>query len=279
MLAFVLVFVAALTWRLFVYTPSASRVLKTVTGDIKAAYANLAVDNTVWPAQMGSQLSLHDSAYNFNVSSQNMPSFYVTMREVSGGTGRGKIAVTPETADSVIAKRMKAYRFSVDEANSKLPVVAYGRRGTTCLEIYDKTQAVLTFTCYEHSQIYEKSKEAQPFVKAYNIANSTKPVTSAYTVGPIVIKSQNGAGVIGSSRTANYDIAEAVFSKGVTKKLILFYKKGSGDWRYVAQANDEYGFSCADYKADSDIRAAMHDQVCLDDFGPTRLDTNNRVAQ
>lgn len=278
LLALVVILVTALTWRLFVYTPSTSRILKTVTSDIKAAYSNLAVDETVWPAQMGSQLTLHDTAYNYNVSSQSMPSLYVTMRVGAGNAG-GKTAAAPDAVDSVIAKRMKAYRFSVDKSNSKLPVVMYGRRETTCFEIYDKTQAVLTFSCYERSQIYEKSKEAQPFVKAYNVANSAKPITNAYTIGPVVIKSQYGGGVIGSSQTADYDIAEAVLSKGVTKKLVLFYKKGSGDWQYITQANDEYGFSCIDYKANSDVRAAMHNQICLDDFGLTRLDTNNRATQ
>jgi len=118
----------------------------------------------------------------------------------------------------------------------------------------------------------------QSIATVYQSAHPGKPLPSLL-FGPFVVKSHYGAGVIGSSHAAGYDIAEAVVMYGSEKKLALFYNKLNGPWQYVTEATDEFGFKCQDFKATEEVRKVMNDQVCLSDEGPVRLDTQNPATQ
>jgi len=117
----------------------------------------------------------------------------------------------------------------------------------------------------------------KPFVNEYLKANASLKA-SDLAVGPLTIKSKNGSGVIGSSHAAGYDIAEMVVSTKASKKIALFYAKGTA-WHYITQANDEFGFECGPMKSNPDVRKALYDQVCLSENGQVRLDTSNRALQ
>lgn len=269
-------FVTAVTYGFYNYmrtsTPVAE-ILKTVEAKARQQYQNLAVDaNKVWPAQMGTQMALHDDNFSFGVSSQSMPTLYVWMKE-DGDKATG--ASGPLAAHSIIADQLKRAGFERQSPWLSQLKHIYARADTTCLELFDDNQGVLTLSCYKPEIVTEVSQYAQDFVTAYNNANLNGTVGKSDTVGPIVIKSQHDEGVIGSSHEAGYDIAEVVVTQDGKKKLVLFYNKRGGPWQYIAQADDEYGFRCGDYTANEDVRKAMHNQVCLSETGHVRLDTTN----
>jgi hypothetical protein len=64
---------------------------------------------------------------------------------------------------------------------------------------------------------------------------------------------------------------------GGQKELALYYAKNNV-WHYVTQHGDEWGFSCADIKANPDARKAFYDQICYEynpDLGQIRLDSSS----
>jgi prepilin-type N-terminal cleavage/methylation domain-containing protein len=149
----------------------------------------------------------------------------------------------------------------------------------------DQNTGLLEVTCFGKEVLRDSAAQMKPFVDEYLKANADLKA-SDLTVGPLTIKSKYGAGVIGSSRTAGYDIAEMVVSTKSKKQIALYYAKnaeiGTGNnagWQYVTQANDEFGFKCGDMKADPDARKALYDQVCLSENGQVKLDTNNSALQ
>lgn len=141
----------------------------------------------------------------------------------------------------------------------------------------EPTTNVLEVTCFGKEISKEAAEQMKPFVDQYLAANKDVKA-SDLTVGPLTIKSKNGAGVIGSSKSAGYDIAEMIVSTKDKKQIALFYAKDN-KWGYVTQANDEFGFKCGDMSANPDSRKAFYDQVCLGAEGQVRLDTNNRALQ
>lgn len=144
---------------------------------------------------------------------------------------------------------------------------------------------LLEVSCFGQDVLRSAAAAMQPLVSEYLRAHPTLQAGDL-TTGPLVIKSRNGAGVIGSSHTAGYDIAEMVVATKSKKQIALFYAKGASinngqnsGWHYVTEADDEFGFKCADMRADPDARKALYDQVCLSDKGQVKLDTNNRALQ
>ncbi|HSX17421.1 MAG TPA: hypothetical protein VLH86_04970 [Patescibacteria group bacterium] len=270
--------IAVLAAYSFYRQPTVSEAMDTIKSKTESKYSNVAVDASQWPAQMGSQLSLHATGYDYNVSSQSFPSLYFTLKETPQ-VPSGTVVNSPKEITGTIDAEMDNAGFKVDSANHTNEFTLYGRKDTTCFRIYTDQQFTVTFTCYDHNNIAGVSQDAQPFVNAFNKANPTQPINLNSTIGPIVIKSHYGAGAIGSSHEAGYDIAEAVVTQSNVKKLVLFYNKYGGDWQYITKANDEFGFSCKDYTANADVRKAMFDQICLGDQGQVRLDTNNRALQ
>ncbi len=244
-----------------------------ITKNTEATYSNIAVKTDNWPAQMGSQIALHDEAFDFSVSSQSMPSMYSTMRDPSAGQGAAN-ATSVKAAHGIIAAEMKATGMKASDTNNKLPFIHYTKGDTQCLE--QSTSDVLTLSCYKQGQIATVSVQLQPFASMYNTRN---PNTLGEVFGPFVVKSKYGAGVIGSSHTAGYDIAEGVVTRNGVKKLVLFYNKNGGPWLFIDKANDEYGFKCEAYTVDPDIRAAMQGQICLGSEGHVRLDSTDRALQ
>jgi hypothetical protein len=144
---------------------------------------------------------------------------------------------------------------------------------------------LLEVSCFGQDVLSSAAAAMQPLVNEYLRAHPALQA-SDLTAGPLTIKSLNGAGVIGSSRTAGYDIAELVVTTKAKKQIALFYAKDASmtngqnsGWKYVTEADDEFGFKCADMRADPDARKALYDQVCLGDKGQVKLDTNNRALQ
>lgn len=253
-------------------------IMTAIETSVNNKYSNLKVYNSGWPAQMGSQQALHQAGYNFDVSSQSMPSIYIGMEDDSGTSTKPK-ASNPTDAQGLIAAEMKVVGYKIDPLNDTLPAINFTHNSDNCFELYDSTQGILTFSCYVPRDIGQASEQAVPFVTAYNKANPKQPISQSVVIGPIDIKSQSGGGVINPSKSAGYDIAEAVVTFGTTKMLVLFYNKDNGPWQYITQAGDEYGFSCQAYTANPSVRAAMYNQICLGPTGQVRLDSPARATQ
>ncbi|HSW37717.1 MAG TPA: hypothetical protein VLG37_05125 [Candidatus Saccharimonadales bacterium] len=243
-----------------------------------ATYENIAVSDTAWPAQMGSGMPVPVPGYDFSISSQSLPSTYFTLKDKVTAYA----AKSPYDIESSIEKTFtsngysKLYVGPTTELfiNSRLP------QEERCTSIYDGQQVVLTLTCYQAPAIQAAAKPLNPFVSVFTKSDPSHVVADTY-FGPATIKSQHPSGVIGASKTAGYDIAEMIVAqKDDTNKLIaLFYNKQGEPWKYVTEASDEFGFTCGSFMANQDIRSAMQGQICLNNSGQVRLDTNQQASQ
>ena len=147
---------------------------------------------------------------------------------------------------------------------------AYTRDADRCLFSGDQ------ITCYGPETLKNIAEESKPFANAYLSAHPHIAVQNM-VFGPVTVKSQDGTGVISSSHEAGYDIAEATVAIDGKQSIALFYKTTSSDWRYLTEADDEYGFKCGPMQADPEARKAFYDQVCLSGTGQVKLDTSNRA--
>lgn len=276
-----LAFVVPMVVTLFKTDKSIDTILRNVTNQTKQQFDNVDVSDSPWPAQMGSEVKLRDAVQTFSIGSQSFPTINFTLSEPLPTVKQDptRLANTPQDAHRVIADVMQSKGLTADRTGDELPVINYVSDAIQCVELYDRAQSVLTLSCYYQQLIASRSEEYKPFVSAYNEANTDKPITTEDSIGPVVIKSKNGTGVIGSSRTADYDITEAVVIAGNQKQLALFYNKGNGPWKFITSAQDEYGFTCGSFTTNPEVRAAMYDQICLSNTGHVKLDTNNRALQ
>lgn len=277
----IVLIVIAFGGALYLQQRSADRhsLLSTVQNKVNSTYSNIAINDSPWPAQMGSGVSVAASGYDFQLNSQSLPSMYFTMKDghftamTSSRTANSPHAIVSPIIDTTITRA--GYIAYIGKQNIITYINDYDNK---CLSIFDQNQTVLTLTCYTKEDTNAAAAKIQPFVAAYTKSNQNTD-SSSTTYGPATIKSQNKSGVITSSFAPGYDIAEAVIQNGTRKQLALFYSKDGGAWHYITQADDEYGFSCSAYTANPDVRKAMYDQICLSDQGQVRLDTNNRALQ
>lgn len=152
---------------------------------------------------------------------------------------------------------------------------------------FNEPSNVVGIACADPQTLKETAEKYKPFVEAL-IKENTAVTASDLSVGPLTIKSEDSSGVIGASKTEGYDLAELVVSeKGydeptfLSKTIAIFYAK-NGQWQFITQADDEFGFHCDAFRADEDARKAFYDQICYEytgNKGQIRLDTNNRALQ
>lgn len=261
------------------FTPvPVSDIMHNIHTSIGAEYSNLTANQTTWPAQMGSQQPLAAPGYSFNVSSQSMPSLYITMGAAVQYSSKVH-ARSIKAAHDVVSAQMRLAHYQIDPTHSSLPEITYHYKTTDCLELLSDAEATLTLSCYDAVQIPSVAQQLQPFVGAYNSTHPERLIRQNDIVGPVVIKSQHGTGVIEASHTPGYDIAEMVVTQNSHKKLLVFYNQNNGQWQYVTQANDEYGFACKDYQQTTAMREAFYNQICLGDHGQIRLDSSAPALQ
>jgi hypothetical protein len=242
-----------------------------------------------WGAEAGATAFNKVNGYDYTVS----------------GAGKGLWLAYQYSDKSVTTKRFVLFKKTIPPAKSLAEVktfvghklTSYGftttdqktfnRGSDTCTVLNDPAELqhpgvgsasnLLDVRCVSKDMLQNAAAKSKPFVAQYLQANSNLNA-SDLAVGQLTIKSKNGAGVIGSSHAAGYDIAEMVVSTKAKKQIALYYTKNSS-WHYVTQANDEFGFKCNDMKANADARKAFYDQVCLGENGQVKLDTNNRALQ
>jgi hypothetical protein len=264
---------------------SVDEVLLTIKKEVNNAYTGVHIDDSGWFAEMGRGVALTPPNAEFKVSSRNMPTLYFTLgadvpakaktAKHYGFLNRRIPGIQAiDQLPSVVTKAMEraGYRTIVMPQER---IYLNEDRDITCA--YKEENGAGTFSCYNGYSIGAATAFAEPFALSY--AEATGAKLSELTVGPLVIKSQYGAGVIGSTHEAGHDIAEAVIEQSGKKSVVLFYNKDAGPWIYITKADDEFGFPCKDYKANAEVRKVMYDQICLGDEGQVRLDTNNRAVQ
>jgi hypothetical protein len=118
--------------------------------------------------------------------------------------------------------------------------------------------------------------QMQPFVNIE--AKAKKLSVSSITAGPMTIRGaqpgRQSDSAVGPSETAGYNLAEVLLVHGNDRRVALYYSH-NGQWHFITEATDEYGFSCNDVFADPDARRAMFDQVCYDSqIGQHRVDSS-----
>jgi hypothetical protein len=145
---------------------------------------------------------------------------------------------------------------------------------------------LLQVTCFDATTLKNAAENMKPFVMTYLQAHPSLKAGDIIS-GPLDIKSIAGNdSVIAPSATSGYDIAEMLVTNANKKTIALYYAKfaqkgvyDASGWRYVTEANDEFGFQCGAMTADPDARKALYNQVCLSAEGQVRLDTNDRAVQ
>lgn len=257
------------------HTESIDDIFSSIEKQTKEKYSYIHVDKTSWPAQMGSGVGLNspDRQHSYTISSQSMPSIYFLMPVNTPPTAIYSVTNVAESIDKVT--KDTGYRINDSESDARK---TYKKGSDHCLYSYDNQQAVVTFSCYDDNLVKRAFALSDPIVKAY-LANNTNVAENSITFGPLVIKSQNGHGVITASQTAEYDIAEAVLTINGEKKIALFYKADESNWQFVTQATDEYGFTCEAFMQNVDARNAFYGQICLSNEGHVRLDSSAKATQ
>lgn len=271
----------------------AEQKLKTVTGLMSVIrtktaqnYSNIDVYQRNWVAQMGSGIPVPAPGYDFTVNSQAMPTIYFTLiDDMTPKTIKNWLVISktlpvvnnPNVVQDLVDQTLTEAGYSVSSHSAN--GATYVKDDNTCL--YSDAEGVLTLSCYSPEDVQAAASKLQPFVDAYVQANSGTDMSKAY-FGPVDIKSSEGNYVIGASHAAGYGIAEMLIANlEANKQLALFYNKQGGNWNYVTQAGDEFGFRCAAFMANAEVRKVFYDQICyLDDqTGQIRLDTSNRATQ
>lgn len=275
--------------RLAMKRASVSTVLKHVESTIKNTYDDIAIDNAPWHAQMGNPQSVSVDGYDFKVSSDSAPTLIFVRNLVPEKRSIKRFGLfahelvsagNPNVLEPLITNTLHKYGFTKSGQN-------YTRGNDTCY--FNSMDGISQLSCGSSTTFKAAAADAKPFVDEFLKAN-TAIHASELTFGPVTIKSKYGSGVFSASKTPGYDIAEAVAAEPVvgsssgdtSKLLVLFVRKGSGDWQEVTIANDEFGFNCTDFRRTDDIRKALYDQICYEhegDKGQIRLDTNNRALQ
>ncbi|HTE57335.1 MAG TPA: hypothetical protein VK694_01210 [Verrucomicrobiae bacterium] len=258
-----------------------AEVLVDIGKRVTSKYDYLAADSS-WVAQMGSGAALQPDGYKFRVNSESFPSLHISYK----ANAASDAPLLPQTLDPAVQLAMENagyYRASGEydlvstQSTSDLKYSSYSTDESTCLYIQD-TQRAATISCFTKDELKQAAVTASPYITSYLDAQPHL-VANQLTFGPVTIKSQTKSGVIGASETAGYDIAEAVIAVDGSKKLVLYYSQQGGPWKYIAQADDEYGFRCQVFMANEDVRKALHGQVCLGDTGHVRLDSTRRALQ
>jgi len=151
---------------------------------------------------------------------------------------------------------------------------SYNRGDTVCslsletvdwLEGYNERHnaGIITLSCEGTVIDRAFAAQADEFVAAYRQAHK-KLKEKDIVYGPMVVRSQDPSGPIGASKAAGYDLAEAVVAHSGNSSIALFYNKQGGDWHFIAEATDEFGFSCKDIMKDRDARKAYGGYWCQD---------------
>jgi hypothetical protein len=140
----------------------------------------------------------------------------------------------------------------------------------TCTEITDSVHNSIQVSCSSPLLRQQLAAQAMPFVAAYIKSNRTIKVADI-TFGPLTIKSQNDDNSpITASKTAGYDIAEAVIRLPTGgPSIALYYEESHHPWHYVTSAASEFQFSCVAIDGDATARIALTGQICYNDTTKT----------
>lgn len=273
-------------------------VLSSISSDAKSTYSNASFEPIHgWNAEASATAFNKVSGYDYAVSgvgkgiwlayastgqSKTIPWLWVFHKTIPPANNLDEVK-------HWVSSRLTLYGFTTSDHQT------YKKGSNTCTVLNDpaglahndfgQPSNILEVRCFGQGVAQDAAAQMKPFTEEYIRAHATLRA-SGLTVGPLTIKSKNGAGVIGSSHAAGYDIAEMVVSTKSKKTLALYYAKNAdirtgsnSGWHYVTEATDEFGFSCDAMKADQDARKALYDQVCLSNAGQVRLDTQNRALQ
>ena len=260
-------------------TKSTEELLRSVQQKVEKSYQNVAADSGTWSAQGVTGVAVSTLEYPYMVQSSSLPSVRFALKEVglSGEASDDKlIAKSVDTVLGVVISELAESEYTIDELSDD--AVSFSRAGGKCN--FTSANGIATLSCYSDDDVSAAAAAIAPFYSSL-LTGDPSMTYEDLTLGPFVIKSHDGSGVIGSSHEAGYDIAELVVQTDGMEGgfLALFYKKFEGPWVYVTKAADEFGFSCKAMSATSDARKAFYDQVCLSEAGHIKLDTNNPALQ
>lgn len=248
-------------------TAQAEPVFAQLEKEIPQKFPEYEVRRTGWTGQRLQGAPLDVPGYEFDISDQAMPGVWIHPKRVND-----ELLVPTQPIDDVLGfvhQRFVGASFRGISSDS------YALNGETCAITQEPGTVLLTVRCEGETLTKALAEQAKPFVDLYLAAHSDLDASDVI-YGAMVVRSQNPHGPIGASKTAGYDIAEAVIERNGSLVIALFYSY-EGKWHYVTQAQDEFGFSCSDIMRDPHARKAFRHQWCYeyeDDKGLRKLDLN-----
>jgi hypothetical protein len=259
-----------------------------IKNDVNANLANdYKVDVEPWYAQdtRGTR-GMYVSGYTFQLSTAALHTVRIQPRLPRDSEGGSNFtpSVATDTVHDRVATIMRQNGFAVGGrignglgTGSK---TLYTRGSEICTLTENRVTYDLALVCDSPALRNQLAAQATLFIPQY-LSKHPDVQASDITFGPVIIKSRHAAGVLHPSKTAGYDIAEALITEPRGTRLVLYYQKQNGPWVYITDTTDEFGFTCSDIRADPDARKAMYAEVCYErpDQGPRLLDAAGRATQ
>jgi hypothetical protein len=250
----------------------------TINDQIKMTYADITPQQYGWNASTHGLTGLTANGVDFKISPLLNPTTYYIQSDSSspinsGGWKFSRHLIQPsgnvDKVINLILPLMRQQGFAIDQST---PFIHFAKIDHAC--DYSHQENVSTLSCYTQEDTNAAAAQVKFMVGGYKLANQTDAVGDM-TFGPMVVKSQNGSGVINSTHVAGFDIAEAINTVRGTPYYVIYYRKGQGPWLYISKATDEKSFPCSDFQITEEVRKVLNDQVCVSDHGLVRLDTTH----
>jgi hypothetical protein len=275
---------------------AAHDILVSIGNQITASFSDYSVTTGNWIAQAAptdeaSTFAVPD--YSFKISTAALPRMTFRYNERVGEASVSSLVaegllVPKHPLDELyhaVVDGFKSRQFTaVPSGKSSLSNVYYTslkRNRLTCNVVSaPETTYYVEVSCTSPELERALAAKQAPFVHQYTEHKGLQ-LTDVTVAGPLTIKSEgiDKNGVISASARAGYDLAELLIVRGTTKTLALYYAK-HGQWHYITEAADEFGFKCSDIMKDSKARTAMYDQICMnDEYAQVRVDSDRRALQ
>jgi len=190
--------------------------------------------------------------------------YYTMMNQAYGLTIQKTVATNSETGvdtvftQGIIDEVTATFTSSQYHKTTDLTSGAEYQSDTVICTVSGADSIPIYVTCANKNAYTKVSSDLKPFVTVYHAGNSDDTSESVFSAPNIKSSS------VDSYQTATVSISSR---QGVGGAALLFYRKGSENWKFFKATQDE--LSCSEYNTD-DLKAAFADEPCVSD---TNTDT------
>ncbi len=239
--------------------------LAAVEQDITKSATEFKVSEQQWLAVSTENIPQHVKGFQYSLSSSGKPGILIVPR-YDWAQGTALTTVTDRVERTLQSKGYVKKTASPISITTNTQQTTLTRGDRICMITSDVDASRVLVQCSDQAELATRAAYVKPFVDTY-LSQRLDVRIQDVSIGQLTIKSRDGGTIIGRSKTAGYDLAEAVIYRpgAATGILALFYKHG-GNWQYVTESNmDERGFSCTTIETDPEASQAFAGKPCYDD--------------